>query len=137
VTSARITHLLDTNVCSYLMRKRPSSVVERLEALGPERVATSVVTSIELRQGADLSREPAKYHARVDDFLAEVRVLPLDNEVARAVGRVRALLRRTGKPIGDLDSLIAGHALALGLVLVTHNMREFARIAELKVEDWV
>ena len=130
-------HLLDTNICSYLMRSRPARVVERLAELGPERVAVSVVTAIELRQGAQASKAPSRYHAAIDAFLAEMPVLALDAAVAKTTGRVRAELRRAGKPIGDLDSLIAGHALALGLVLVTHNTREFARVAGLVVEDWV
>ena len=119
------------------MRKHPVGVVARLQALGPERVAISVITAIELRQGADASREPTRYHLRIDDFLSEMRVFQLDAAAARTVGRVRSLLRRSGKPIGDLDSLIAGHALSLGLVLVTHNTREFVRVTGLSVEDWV
>jgi tRNA(fMet)-specific endonuclease VapC len=119
------------------MRRHPASVVARLAALGPDRVAISVVTAIELRQGAEASRAAAKSHARIDDFLSEMPVLPLDAVVARTVGRVRAILRGSGKPIGDLDSLIAGHALALRLTLVTHNTREFTRVKGLTVEDWV
>ncbi len=135
--NVRASHLLDTNVCSYLMRASPPSVVERLEALGPERVAVSVVTAIELRQGAEQSRTPRKYHAVIDAFLAEVPMLALTPDVAPIAGKVRAELRRGGKPIGDLDSLIAAHALALGMVLVTHNTREFRRVKGLVVEDWV
>ncbi|HEV8247623.1 MAG TPA: PIN domain-containing protein [Polyangiaceae bacterium] len=82
-------------------------------------------------------RTPARYHALIDAFLAEMPVLALEATVAKVAGRVRAVLRRAGKPIGDLDSLIAGHALALDLVLVTHNTREFSRVAGLVVEDWV
>ena len=135
--NARASHLLDTNVCSYLMRASPPSVVERLEALGPERVAVSVVTAIELRQGAEQSRAPRKYHAVIEAFLAEVPMLALTPDVAPIAGKVRAELRRGGKPVGDLDSLIAAHALALGMVLVTHNTREFRRVKGLVVEDWV
>jgi len=132
-----VSHLLDTNVCSYLMRARPRSVLARLATLGPERVAVSVVTAIELREGAERSAAPAKYHAVIDSFLAEVAVLPLPVEAGPIGGRLRAGLRRRGKPIGDLDSLIASHALALDLVLVTHNTREFSRVPELRIEDWV
>lgn len=129
--------MLDTNVCSYLMRSRPTSVVERLRILGPDRVAVSVITAIELRQGADASASPKRYHAAIDAFLAEVAVLSLGEEVVRAVAGVRASPRKIGKPIGDMDSLIAGHARALGMVLVTHNTREFDRVHGLRVEDWV
>ena len=134
--STLTTHLLDTNICGYLIRKKPPSVVERLAALGPGRSAVSVVTAIELRTGADLATHPGKYHALLDVLLAELPVLPLDQSVVRIVARIRAQLRRAGKPIGELDALIAGHALALGLVLVTHNTREFARVPGLAIEDW-
>jgi tRNA(fMet)-specific endonuclease VapC len=136
VSVAGLSHLLDTNICSYLMRARPPMVVERLEALGPDRVAVSVVTAIELREGAGLSRTPKRYHAAIDVFLAEVPVLAMAPEVASVAGRIRAHLRRMGKPIGDLDSLIAAHAIARGLVLVSHNVREFARVPDLVLEDW-
>jgi len=137
LTRVAVSHLLDTNVCSYLMRARPASVTERLQALGPERVAVSVVTAVELREGAELSRSAPRYHAAIDAFLAEVAVLPITAEVAPVAGRIGARLRRAGTPIGDLDSLIAAHAVTAGLVLVTHNTREFLRVTELVVEDWV
>jgi tRNA(fMet)-specific endonuclease VapC len=132
-----ITHLLDTNVVSYLLRKNPPRVTERLERLGRSRVAVSVVTAIELREGADLSTQPLRYHSVIDRVLSEIPVLALEPTVAAVAGRIRAHLRRAGKPIGDLDSLIAGHALAAGLVLVTHNFREFGRVPGLEWEDWV
>jgi tRNA(fMet)-specific endonuclease VapC len=134
---AGVSHLLDTNVCSYLMRAHPPSVRERLEQLGPERVAVSVVTAVELREGAELSRASKRYHTAIDAFLAEVPVLPMTATLAPVAGRIRAHLRRSGTPIGDLDSLIAAHAVAAGLVLVTHNTREFNRVPGLVVEDWV
>lgn len=87
------THLLDTNICSYLMRRKPPSVVERLEALGPERVAVSVITAIELRTGADLANQPSKYHALLDVFLGEILVLPLDERVVRVTAGIPAQLR--------------------------------------------
>ncbi len=134
--SSGVTHLLDTNICGYLMRKRPPSVVERLATLGPARVAVSVVTAIELRTGADLATHPKRYHDLLDVFLSEIAVLPLDERCVRTTARIRAALRRAGKPIGELDALIAGHALALDVTLVTHDTREFARVTGLHLEDW-
>jgi tRNA(fMet)-specific endonuclease VapC len=119
------------------MRANPPSVIRRLEQLGPDRVAVSVVTAVELREGAELSRAQKKYHAAIDAFLDEVPVLAWTSDVAAVAGRIRAQLRRAGKPIGDLDSLIAAHALHRSLVLVSHNTREFARVPGLEVEDWV
>lgn len=130
------THLLDTNICGYLMRNRPESVRSRLAELGPERVAVSVITAIELRTGAAISGNPRRFHALLDAFLGEVPVLALAADAVRVTAEVRASLRRAGKPIGEMDALIAGHALAASLVLVTHNTREFRRVTGLVVEDW-
>ncbi len=131
-----ISHLLDTNIVSYLIRKNPPRVTERLERLGRSRVAVSIVTAIELREGADLSVQPARYHAVIDKLLSEIPTLPLAASAAASTGLVRARLRRAGQSIGDLDSLIAGHAIAEGLTLVTHNGREFERVVDLQWEDW-
>lgn len=135
--SESVTHLLDTNICSYLMRRKPPAVVERLRTLGPARVAVSVVTALELREGAELSLRPREYQQRIDLFLSGIRPLPLPVEAAMAGGKLRAALRRTGRPIGDLDALIAAHALALGVALVTNNLREFSRVEGLRLENWV
>lgn len=130
------THLLDTNIVSYLLRKNPPGVTERLERLGRSRVAVSVITAIELREGADLSSAPLRYHAAIDRILEEIPILALGADAAKVGGRIRAHLRKKGTPIGDLDSLIAAHAMVQGLTLVTHNAREFERVPELEWEDW-
>lgn len=130
------THLLDTNIVSFLMRpKPPASVLARLAALGPKRVAISVITAIELHQGAELSSKPAQYHRLIDTILESLPVLPLERELIPVAGRLRAQLQRQGTPLGDLDSLIAAHALALKLVLVTHDS-DFDRVPDLMCEDW-
>ena len=129
------THLLDTNIVSFLMRDRPASVMLRLRDLGPQHVAVSVVTALELRQGADLSPRATHYHHVIDTLLASIPVLPLPVEAAAIGGRLRAHLQRQGASLGDMDSLIATHALTLGLVLVT-NDAAFARVPDLTVEDW-
>jgi tRNA(fMet)-specific endonuclease VapC len=129
--------MLDTNICSYIMRKNPVSVMERLEALGPDRLAVSVITALELYEGAELSSKPADYRKRVDVFLDYIRPLPLPAEAAQIGAKVRAKLRKAGKPVGDMDSLIAAHAMHARLVLVTNNLREFERVEGLKTENWV
>lgn len=131
------THLLDTNICSYLMRKNPASVLERMEALGPDRLAVSVITALELHEGAELSSKPKEYRRRVEVFLDYIRPLPLPAEAAPIGAKVRAKLRKAGKSIGDMDSLIAAHALHEGLILVGNNLREFSRVEGLKTENWV
>ncbi|HTQ79082.1 MAG TPA: PIN domain-containing protein, partial [Thermoanaerobaculia bacterium] len=97
----------------------------------------SVITVLELRQGAEKSREAARVHEKLDLFLGPMTALPFDEEAALIGARVRAPLEKQGRPIGDLDSLIAAQALALGLTLVTNNQSEFDRVPGLKVENWV
>jgi tRNA(fMet)-specific endonuclease VapC len=130
-----ISHLLDTNIVSYLMKARPQRVMDNLHALGPDRVAISVITAIELRQGAELHADSARYHAAIDTLLNEIPTLPLPIEVADIGGKLRAKLQKTGTGFGDLDSLIAAHALAADLTLVT-NDGGFQRIEGLRLEKW-
>src|SRR5262249_9601634 len=97
----------------------------------------SVVTLLELRQGALGSQQPDAAHARLDAFVAPLSVLPFDQDDALAGARLRAALFRSGRPIGDLDSLIAAQALTRNLILVTNNLREFLRVPGLRTENWV
>lgn len=130
-------YLLDTNICVYALKHRPPEVLERLRAVGKAAVAVSVITVLELRQGAEKSQQAVANHARLDLFLGPLRVLPFDEEAALAGARLRAHLERLGRPIGDLDSLIAAQALAREMTLVTNNLREFERVPALQVENWV
>jgi len=131
------TYLLDTNICIYALKRRPPEVLEKLRTVGPSAVAISVITLIELRQGAEGSNRREETHRVLDLFLASMPVLDFDADAAIHTARVRARLRRGGTPIGDLDSLIAGHALAISRVLVTNNEREFSRVSNLTLENWV
>ncbi len=129
------THLLDTNMVFFLMQARPPAVLDRLRTLGPQHVAISVITALELHQGAELSATPDRYHALIATLLASLPVLPLPVEAAAIGGKMRAYLQRRGTPLADLDGLIAAHALTVGLVLVT-NDQAFQRVPGLTVEDW-
>ena len=129
--------LLDTNICIYAMKNRPPEVLERFRAVGKTAVAVSVITTLELRQGAEKSQRAVQNHAALDLFLGPIRILPFDAEAALCGARIRADLERRGLPIGDLDSLIAAHALALDLTLVTNNLGEFERVPGLRTENWV
>lgn len=130
-------YLLDTNICIYSLNRRPPEMLERLRRVGPADVAVSVVTLVELRHGAEKSRDPERAHGKLDLFLAPVRVLDFDREAARAAGRIRAELDRRGTPIGDFDALIAAQAVARGSILVSNNLREFSRVPDLRYENWV
>jgi tRNA(fMet)-specific endonuclease VapC len=132
-----VTYLLDTNICIYVLKNSPPRVLERLQAVGRGAVALSVITVLELRQGAEKSERAAANHARLDHFLAPIKILTFDEEAAMVAARIRAHLERRGTPIGDLDSLIAAQALARDLILVTNNLREFERVPGLSTENWV
>lgn len=130
------TYLLDTNIVSFALRDRPPSVLAALRLLRPDQTAISAVTLAELRFGAARSAARLRYDGLIRTFVSRVKVLPFDDAAAEAYGGVRAGLEAAGTRIGDLDMLIAGHALALGRVLVTNNRRAFDRVAGLEVEDW-
>ena len=132
-----MSYLLDTNICIYALKSRPPEVLARLRALNPADVALSVVTLLELRQGAEGSQQPDAAHARLDAFVAPLGILPFEEEDALTGARLRAALSRRGRPIGDLDSLIAAQAVTRDLILVTNNLREFIRIPGLRTENWV
>ncbi|HSG41066.1 MAG TPA: type II toxin-antitoxin system VapC family toxin, partial [Thermoanaerobaculia bacterium] len=123
-----MTYLLDTNICIYALKNRPSIVLDRLRTVGMAAVALSVITVLELRQGAEKSQQRAANHERLDFFLAPMKILTFDEEAALVGARLRANLERQGTPIGDYDSLIAAQALARDLILVTNNVREFERV---------
>lgn len=129
--------LLDSNICIYALKHRPPEVLERLRLVGRAAVGISVITLLELRLGAEKSQAAAATHAKLDRFLVPIHILPFEEEAALTAARIRAHLERQGRPIGDLDNLIAAHALSLGLVLVTNNVREFERVPGLSLENWV
>jgi tRNA(fMet)-specific endonuclease VapC len=132
-----MSYLLDTNICIYALKERPPEVLARLRAVGPAKVALSVITVLELRQGAEGSQQPEAAHSRLDSFLSSMQLVPFEEEDAIHGARLRAHLRRRGRPIGDFDSLIAAQALARDLILVTNNLGEFERIEGLRTENWI
>ncbi len=132
-----IRYLLDTNICIYIIRRKPEPVIRRLLRLPVSSVGISSITLSELEYGVEKSARPAQNRRALIRFLAPLEILPYDDEAARAYGRVRAGLERQGTPIGALDMLIAAHALAAACTLVTNNEREFRRIPGLRVENWV
>jgi tRNA(fMet)-specific endonuclease VapC len=125
--------LLDTNAVIAVMAGK-AAVTDRLRRQALRDVAVSSVVIHELRYGASKSARQAENHARIDALRFEV--VPFEAQDARQAGEVRAALERAGTPIGGYDLLIAGQALARDLVLVTRNVREFERVAGLRIEDW-
>jgi tRNA(fMet)-specific endonuclease VapC len=128
-------YLLDTNIASCIIRGTSPVVDRRLVKVAMSQLAISAVTEGELRFGAARLPHAARLHAMIEEFFLRVAVLPWDSDAAQEYGQLRATLERDGQPMGNLDLLIAAHALALGAVLVT-NDHAFARIKKLKIEDW-
>ena len=130
-------YLLDTNICIYIARNRPPAVAERFASASPGSLGISLVTWGELCFGASKSNDPERVMARLARFVADVPVQLPDAEVGQHYGDIRAGLERAGTPIGNNDLWIAAHARALGIILVSNNVREFERVPALQIENWV
>ncbi len=129
-------YMLDTNICIYTIKNQPAQVRD-LFTYHHERLCISTVAVMELMFGAEKSASPAKNMKILEGFLARLAQIDYDQRAAKHTGQLRAELRRKGTPIGPYDQMIAGHARSLGLVLVTNNEREFARVPGLRIENWV
>ena len=128
--------LLGTDICSYLMKRTHPALIEWVRAFESRELKISTVTVYELEFGARRSERYEALSRIIRAFLDNVEVLPFDAAAAREAGAVRAELTGAGTVIGAYDLQIAGHARALGAVLVTNNVREFERVAGLRVENW-
>lgn len=131
--------MLDTNICSFIMRQRPRSLLEKLQQKVAKResIVISAITYAELRFGAIGKKASAKHEGLVDEFVDRIdRVLPWDKAAVDATTQIKRELAARGTPIGANDAAIAGNAIAADCVLVTNNRREFERVAQLPVEDW-
>lgn len=130
-------YMLDTNICIYVMKKKPEKVLQRLKKELNNGVCISSITLAELEYGMKHSSDPAKNEQALLRFLAPLSVLTFGSSAASEYGEIRAYLQNQGTPIGPLDMLIAGHARAEKMILVTNNVREFERVPELEIENWV
>ena len=130
-------YLLDTDTCIYLIKRQPPTALAKLQSLEVGSVGISSITLSELEYGVAKSSMPQQNKLALAQFLAPLGILPYDDAAAAQYGSIRAFLERQGTPIGPLDTLIAAHALALRCVLVTNNEREFSRVPDLVVENWV
>ncbi len=128
--------MLDTNILSDLVRHPQGQVAQHIARVGEGAVCTSIIVAAELRFGAT-KRQSDRLSAQLEMILGVLDVQPFDTPADAAYGRLRAQLEAEGLPIGGNDMLIAAHALATGSVVVTDNRREFERVADLKVENWL
>lgn len=131
-----MTYMLDTNICIYAMKKKPELVLRRFKDELYNGMCISAITLAELEYGMKHSSNPLKNEQALLRFLAPLSILSFGSAAASEYGEIRACLQSQGTPIGPLDMLIAGHARAEGLVLVTNNVREFERVPHLRIENW-
>jgi tRNA(fMet)-specific endonuclease VapC len=130
-------YLLDTNICIYIQRQKPETVLARFEKLKPGDAAISVITWGELLYGAEKSQQRKKALQLLEEFKTFIPVLPMPENAGKTYGAIRASLESQGEPIGNNDMWIASHAKAAGLTIVTNNEREFQRVPGLKAQNWV
>jgi tRNA(fMet)-specific endonuclease VapC len=131
-----LAYMLDTNICIYVMRAYPDALREKFNTLA-EQLSISSVTLGELHYGAEKSSRRAQNLIAIEHFVARLDVLLFGEKAAAHYGQLRAELERAGTPCGPHDTQIGGHARSEGLILVTNNIREFARMPGLRVENWV
>ena len=130
-------YLLDTNICIYILNRRPLSVIRRFKSFEIGDIGISSITVSELYYGAQKSQRPEENLQRIFAFLMPFEIIPYDEAAANAYGRIRAMLEQKGQIIGPLDLLIAAHAVSRELILVTNNVREFRRVPNLQIENWL
>ncbi len=128
--------MLDTNIIIYVMKNRPKQFKDRF-TLHNGRMCISSVTLGELVFGAEHSQQTDRNLAEIEEMTARIEVLPFEDKAAYHFGRIRSDLYRMGRPIGPYDMMIAGHARASAMILVTNNVKEFERVPGLQVENWV
>jgi len=129
-------YMLDTNTCIALIKQKSEKTLKHFRSQSIGDIGISTITLAELRHGVEKSRFVEKNQQALDEFLLPLEIADFDEEAASAYGLVRTGLESAGTPIGPLDTQIGAHALSLGAVLVTNNVREFKRIKGLKVIDW-
>lgn len=129
--------MLDTNMVIYIIKKKPASIIRRFRKYNPLQFCISSITLAEMQYGISKSARPEKNQLALAAFLSDIAVLPFDDKAAVEYGDIRADLEKKGTPIGANDMLIAAHARSLGMTIVTNNTREFERVPDLKLENWI
>jgi tRNA(fMet)-specific endonuclease VapC len=129
--------MLDTNLCIYIIKKHPQSVIDRFSAFPVGDIGISTITLAELEYGVSKSSQPRRNRDALRQFIAPLEIAEFNDRAAEAYGRIRAALEKRGQPIGAMDLLIAAHASSLAVRLATNNEREFKRVDGLRVENWL
>lgn len=129
-------YILDTNICIYIIKKKPEKVFKKLREITRGIVGISSITLAEMQYGIGRSSIPDKNQEALDQFLQPLNILDFNAMAAIEYGKIRSDLEKKGTPIGSLDLLIAAHVRSVGAILVTNNTKEFNRVADLKIENW-
>lgn len=130
-------YLLDSNICIYLIKEKPSYVIQKLIEHDPIEIGLPTIVIYELYYGAYKSQRSAENIKALEKFIMPFQKVAFDDMAAKKTGELRAILEKRGSSIGPYDLEIAGIALAYQLVLITNNLREFKRVPELKLENWI
>jgi tRNA(fMet)-specific endonuclease VapC len=130
-------YLLDTNICIYIIKKKPLYVLEKFKKTPLGEIGISSITLAELEYGISKSADPGRNRIALNQFIIPLEIIDFNISASVEYGSVRAKLETQGKVIGPLDTLIAAHAKSMNLILVTNNESEFRRVEGLKVENWV
>jgi tRNA(fMet)-specific endonuclease VapC len=128
--------MLDTNICIYMIKRKPHNVIDRLKRTEISQIGISSITLSELIYGVSKSSNPEQNRMALTQFIAPLEILPYDDEASQCYGDLRVHLEKQGVPIGALDMLIAAHALSVDCTLVTNNEKEFFRVPKLKIVNW-
>ena len=129
-------YLLDTDICSYIIRKRPKSVIDKFKSIPLGDIGISVITVCEFESGIPGSSNPEKLRSAIDTFLSPFSIVEYHQSDAQAFGKVDHYLQSKGIPIGDMDTLIASQAISRGLILITNNVKHYSRVPGLIYEAW-
>lgn len=130
-------YMLDTNICIYIIKRKPHTVIERFLRTDISQIGISSITLSELLYGVSKSSKPEQNQIALMQFMAPLEILPYGDDAAQYYGNLRVHLEKQGTPIGSLDMLIAAHALSKACTLITNNESEFSRVTNLKIENWV
>lgn len=130
-------YMLDTDMCSYIIKERPASVLEHFKKLDMDNICISIVTYAELIDGVERSSSKRINHAVIKDFTRHLDVIKWDINAAEQYAVIRTKLEAKGTPIGAMDMMIAAHAKSLNTILVTNYQKHFTKVTGLKIENWV
>ena len=130
-------YIIDTNICIYLINKKHEYLLKKFESFKRSEITVSAVTVAELEYGIAKSLYPEKNRLALVEFISSFEIIPFKNEDTQSFGLIRAYLNKNGTPIGPYDLQIAAQCLTRNLILVTNNEKEFKRIPNLKIENWI